>query len=135
MEHVLWAVAVIGIVGIVALRSRLCHLRSGKDQVAAAGDAANGLGLDRARRPAARTLRGDVPGHAGRALLPRETVAIAAAQQGARAAGAEQGRESDGVGAANDFLAEAGGDDVLTATSASANRTATTATVTVSGFA
>jgi Flp pilus assembly protein TadG len=61
-----------------------------------------------------------------------KTVAIAAAQQGARAAGAEQGRESDGVGAANDFLAEAGGDDVLTATSA--NRTATTATVTVSGF-
>ena len=43
-----------------------------------------------------------------------KTVAIAAAQQGARAAGAEQGRESDGVGAANDFLAEAGGDDVIT---------------------
>ena len=63
-----------------------------------------------------------------------KTVAIAAAQQGARAAGAEQGRESDGVGAANDFLDEAGGDDVLTGTSTSANRTATTATVTVSGF-
>ena len=63
-----------------------------------------------------------------------KTVAIAAAQQGARAAGAEQGSESDGVGAANDFLAEAGGDDVLTSTSTSANRTATTATVTVSGF-
>ena len=63
-----------------------------------------------------------------------KTVAIAAAQQGARAAGAEHGRESDGVGAANDFLAEAGGDDVITATSTRANRTATTATVTVSGF-
>ena len=62
------------------------------------------------------------------------TVAIAAAQEGARAAGAEQGRESDGVGAANDFLDEAGGDDVLTGTSTSANRTATTATVTVTGF-
>src|SRR3954464_7868165 len=59
-----------------------------------------------------------------------KTVAIAAAQQGARAAGAEQGRESDGVGAANDFLDEAGGDDVLTGASASADRTATTATVT-----
>src|SRR5947207_14758272 len=59
------------------------------------------------------------------------TVAIAAAQEGARAAGAEQGREADGVGAANDFLAEAGGDDVLSGTSTSANRTATTATVTV----
>ena len=63
-----------------------------------------------------------------------KTVAIAAAQQGARAAGAEQGRESDGIGAANDFLAEAGGDDVMTATSTSAHRTATTATVTVSGL-
>jgi hypothetical protein len=62
------------------------------------------------------------------------TVAIAAAQEGARAAGAEQARESDGVGAANDFIAEAGGDDVLTSSSASASRTATTATVTVSGF-
>lgn len=62
------------------------------------------------------------------------TVAIAAAQEGARAAGAEHGRESDGVGAANDFLAEAGGDDVLTGTSASADRSATTATVTVTGF-
>ena len=62
------------------------------------------------------------------------TVAIAAAQEGARAAGAEQGHESDGVGAANDFIAEAGGDDVLTGTSTSADRTATTATVTVTGF-
>src|SRR5918995_1155639 len=47
-----------------------------------------------------------------------KTVAIAAAQQGARAAGTEQGREADGVGAANDFLVEAGGEDVLTGTSA-----------------
>ena len=62
------------------------------------------------------------------------TVAIAAAQEGARAAGAEHGRETDGVGAANDFLAEAGGNDVLTGASTSANRTATTATVTVTEF-
>ena len=62
------------------------------------------------------------------------TVAIAAAQEGARAAGTEQGHESDGVGAASNFIAEAGGDDVLTGTSASASRTATTATVTVTGF-
>lgn len=62
------------------------------------------------------------------------TVAIAAAQEGARTAGAEQGRESDGIGAADEFIAEAGGDDVLTATSTSASRTATTATVTVTGF-
>ena len=62
------------------------------------------------------------------------TVAIAAAQEGARAAGAEHGREADGIGAANDFLAEAGGEDVITGTSATANRTSTTATVTVTGF-
>jgi Flp pilus assembly protein TadG len=62
------------------------------------------------------------------------TVAIAAAQEGARAAGAEHGGESDGVGAASDFIAEAGGGDVLSRSSASANRTATTATVTVTGF-
>ena len=62
------------------------------------------------------------------------TVAIAAAQEGARAAGAENGRAADGVGAANDFLAEAGGDDVLTGTATIANRTSTTATVTITGF-
>ena len=62
------------------------------------------------------------------------TVAIAAAAEGARSAGAEQGHASDGLGAANDFIAEAGGDDVLTATSATARRTNTTATVTVTGF-
>src|SRR5262245_52999019 len=55
------------------------------------------------------------------------TVAIAAAQEGARAAGAEQGRESDGAVAANDFLAEAGGDDVLRGASVTASRSATTA--------
>lgn len=62
------------------------------------------------------------------------TVAIAAAQEGARAVGAEYGRESDGVGAANDFIAEAGGDDVLTGTSTFADRTTISATVTVTGF-
>ncbi|GAA1761498.1 hypothetical protein GCM10009795_004930 [Nocardioides hankookensis] len=62
------------------------------------------------------------------------TVAIAAAQEGARAAGAERGREADGVDAANDFIAEAGGHDVLSGSSANASRTATQATVTVSGF-
>src|SRR3954464_5749731 len=59
------------------------------------------------------------------------TIAIAAAQEGARAAGAEHGRESDGVDAAGDFITEAGGSDVLTGSSATASRTATQATVTV----
>jgi Flp pilus assembly protein TadG len=61
------------------------------------------------------------------------TVAIAAAQEGARAAGGEQGRESDGVQAAADFIQEAGGDDVLSGATTTANRTATTVTVVVRG--
>jgi Flp pilus assembly protein TadG len=62
------------------------------------------------------------------------TTAIAAAQEGARAVGAEQGREADGTAAANAFITEAGGDDVLTNSSSTASRTGTTATVTVTGF-
>ncbi|MCL2611683.1 MAG: pilus assembly protein [Nocardioidaceae bacterium] len=62
------------------------------------------------------------------------TTAIAAAEEGARAAGAEHGRTSDGTAAANAFISEAGGDGVLENTSTAVSRTATTATVTVSGF-
>lgn len=61
------------------------------------------------------------------------TVAIAAAQEGARAAGSENGTTSHGSAAAADFVIEAGGDDVLPGSSVSASRTATTATVTVEG--
>jgi Flp pilus assembly protein TadG len=61
------------------------------------------------------------------------TVAIAAAQEGARAAGAEHGRTSDGISAAHAFISDAGGDDVLTGPSISGNRTATVATVRVVG--
>ena len=135
-EHVLWAVAVIAIVGDRRRRGEgLCHVSKPATSSSRRRrrDERGSVSIELVD-PAARPLRGHVPRHAGRALLPRPTVAIAAAQEGARAAGAEQGSESDGVGAANDFLAEAGGDDVLTGTSTSANRTATTATVTVSGF-
>src|SRR3954470_16457311 len=62
------------------------------------------------------------------------TVAIAAAQEGARAAGAETGHETDGTSAADAFVTDAGGDDVLQDATATADRTATTATVTVQGF-
>ena len=62
------------------------------------------------------------------------TVAIAAAQEGARAAGSEIGRESDGIAAANQFVSDAGGDDVLVGAASTADRSATTATVTVQGF-
>lgn len=61
------------------------------------------------------------------------TVAIAAAQEGARAAGSEHGDEGDGVAAASTFVASAGGDDVLPGTSVAAERTLTSATVTVRG--
>lgn len=61
------------------------------------------------------------------------TVAIAAAQEGAKAAGGENGKETDGVKAAEAFIADAGGDDVLTGATTTANRTGTTATVVVQG--
>jgi len=61
------------------------------------------------------------------------TVAIAAAQEGSRAAGGEHGTESDGATAASDFVDEVGGDDVLPGASATADRTTTTVTVTVTG--
>jgi len=61
------------------------------------------------------------------------TVAIAAAQEGARSAGGEEGKTSDGMVAASAFVVEAGGDDVLIGASASANRTANAATVSVEG--
>lgn len=62
------------------------------------------------------------------------TVAIAAAQEGARAAGAENSRPQDGVIAASSFIATAGGDDVLQSANATVDRSTKTATVTVRGF-
>src|SRR3954452_16178510 len=55
------------------------------------------------------------------------TVAIAAAEEGARTAGAEHGRAADGIDAASLFITEAGGDDVLQSASATADRTQTRA--------
>ena len=63
------------------------------------------------------------------------TVAIAAAQEGARAAAAETGTTGRGTAAALDFVADAGGDDVLTAVSVAGARTPTAATITVTGRA
>ena len=62
------------------------------------------------------------------------TVAIAAAQEGARAAGAQAGRAAAGIRAADAFVTEAGGADVLPGATSAASRTTTTATVTVRGF-
>ena len=60
------------------------------------------------------------------------TIAIAAAQEGARAAANRAGSQ-DGVTAAHAYLADAG--DSLESSRASARRTTTTATVTVRGRA
>jgi len=61
------------------------------------------------------------------------TVAIAAAQQGARAASSETGSATEGIAAASAFVARAGGADVIEGASVSGSRSATTATVTVRG--
>jgi Flp pilus assembly protein TadG len=63
------------------------------------------------------------------------TVAIAAAQEGARAAGAETGSASEGIATATSFITAAGGSDVFENSSVSGGRSATQATVTVRGVA
>lgn len=59
------------------------------------------------------------------------TVAIAAAQEGARAAAGENGNEATGIHAATAFIADAGGPDVLPQARATVNRSTTTATVVI----
>ncbi len=63
------------------------------------------------------------------------SVAIAAATQGATAAALENGTLADGLATAGGFVADAGGDDVLTSVTAWGDRSATTATVWVEGNA
>jgi hypothetical protein len=60
-------------------------------------------------------------------------VAIAAAQEGARAAGSENGTAADGKAAARSFVTDAGGNDVLPGASVTGDRSATTAMVSVTG--
>lgn len=60
------------------------------------------------------------------------TIAIATAQEGARAAGAENGTSGDGSRAAAAYLADVGG-DALESTHVRVSRTATTASVTITG--
>jgi Flp pilus assembly protein TadG len=61
------------------------------------------------------------------------SVAIAAAQEGARASSVEDGSGGAGAAAAASFVAAAGGDDVLKGARISSSRTAQVATVTVTG--
>lgn len=61
------------------------------------------------------------------------TVAIAAAQEGAHAASSETGTDADGLRAAEAFLRDAGGDDVLPGATATVTRAATNVVVTIRG--
>ena len=61
------------------------------------------------------------------------TVAIAAAQEGARTAGGQHGTAADGLSAASSLVSDAGGNDVLPGAHVTSGRSATTATVTVTG--
>jgi len=61
------------------------------------------------------------------------TVAIAAAQEGARAAAAQYSSAEAGHLAAQQFVASAGGEDVLRGLTVTATRDATTAAVVVTG--
>lgn len=60
-------------------------------------------------------------------------VALAAAQEGAREAGSENGTRDSGAATASIFVRDAGGSDVMTSPTASGSRTTTIATVTVTG--
>ena len=61
-------------------------------------------------------------------------MAIAAAQEGARAAAAQWGTVDAGHAAAEAFIAAAGGDDVLGGVTVSVALDGATATVTVAGY-
>ena len=61
------------------------------------------------------------------------TVAIAAAQEGARAAGSQNGTAAGGISAASSFVSDAGGRDVLPGAHMTGGRSATIATITVTG--
>lgn len=61
------------------------------------------------------------------------SIALAAAQEGSRAAAAQNGSSGTGYSAATTFIAKAGGGDVLQGTQISSSQSATAATVTVRG--
>lgn len=72
-------------------------------------------------------------GMQGALFYHARTVAIAAAQEGARTAAGLNGTGSAGAADAYAFVADAGGDGVLKAPRVSSVRGATTATVTITG--
>ena len=61
------------------------------------------------------------------------SVALAAAEEGAREAAGQTGSQDSGVAVAKTFLQDAGGADVMTDTNVTGTRSTITATVTVTG--
>lgn len=61
------------------------------------------------------------------------SVALAAAEEGAREAAGQTGSRDSGIAVASMFVRDAGGDDVMTNTDITGTRTAATATITVTG--
>lgn len=61
------------------------------------------------------------------------SVAIAAAEEGARTAGAQNGSAGAGISDAASFVSDAGGSGVLVGASVTGSRSASTATITVTG--
>lgn len=61
------------------------------------------------------------------------SVALAAAEEGAREAAGQTGSRDSGVAVAKAFLLDAGGEDVMTDTNVAGTRSAISATVTVTG--
>ncbi|WP_436008120.1 TadE family protein [Knoellia sp. LjRoot47] len=72
-------------------------------------------------------------GMQGALFYHARTVALAAAQEGVRTAAGVAGSRAAGAQDAYAFVDAAGGDDVLTGARVSASRSATSATVTVTG--
>lgn len=66
-------------------------------------------------------------------LYHARSVAVAAAAEGARVAGADTATLTDGLTAAAAFVAAAGGEDVLAGVTVTGTRTLTEATITVHG--
>lgn len=72
-------------------------------------------------------------GMQGALFYHARTVAIAAAQEGARAAAGQHGNQANGHQAADAFIDDAGGGDVLAAATVMVTRSQTSATVVVVG--
>ena len=93
-----------------------------------------GVGVDPDGAAHAGPVRGDVPGDAGRAELPRPHPRHRRRAGGRPRRRRENGTATAGVAAATSYLTDTGG-DALTTTTVTGTRTATTASVTVRGVA